>query len=460
MAMAAQSETPTMKAAGAGARGGHDGGACASSWPLPSQPRDASAARQTTSWPPVILLGGENNSWSVAHSLSTAGVKVYAINRKEVSALRSRHLERISVPGDNGNPENWRDFLLSAAAASFAGAAILCCSDEAIKLVAENWDALSSRYLLEPGPPQMRLDLLDKLTTYESASACGVAHPRFWRLEAGQSIGEVAQTCQFPVILKPRLSQHSRLIGAKYLRADNREELERKYKRCQELHIAVVAMEFIPGADDLNCSYYTYIDQNGKPLCHFTKRLLRRHPVNEGGASYHVTDWNPEVAEQGLRLFQHVGLRGLGNVEFKRDPRDGVLKLMEVNARFTAGNKLVTLSGIDLALLSYRQLTGRPYVAPRNYCPGLVMWDPIADFLAFRTLRSRGEITFAQWLRQAMRADTTPIYDFRDPLPGLHHLASNAELARRRFFGRVWPSPRLRAAARPVNEQFKSEAAP
>jgi predicted ATP-grasp superfamily ATP-dependent carboligase len=411
---------------GEGARSEESSGACVLSSPsAPPMIREVQS-REPNSWPPVILLGGENNALSVARSLSMAGIKVYAINRSNISAMRSRYVTRIVIRGDINNVESWRNYLLSSASDHLKGAAVFCCSDEAIKLLVENWQAFAARYILEHGPPEMRLNLLDKLFTYESASACGVAHPRFWRLGAGQGVAEVARTCRFPVILKPRLSQHSRLIGAKYLRADNTLELKRHSMRCAELNIAVVAMEFIPGGDDRYCSYYTYLDETGTPLFHFTKRILRRHPENQGGATYHVTDWNPEVAEKGLRLFQHVGLRGLGNVEFKRDPRDGELKLIEVNARYTAGNALVTLSGIDEPLLSYGRLTGRPYEIPAAYGLGLVMLEPIPDYLAFRNLNARGEITLAQWLRQVAQTDITPNFDWRDPLPGLHYLAATA----------------------------------
>ena len=54
------------------------------------------------------------------------------------------------------------------------------------------------------------------------------------------------------------------------------------------------------------------------------------------------------MRDLGLALFGHAGLRGVANVEFKRDPRDGRLKLIECNARFTAANGLLTASGIDL----------------------------------------------------------------------------------------------------------------
>ena len=43
------------------------------------------------------------------------------------------------------------------------------------------------------------------------------------------------------------------------------------------------------------------------------------------------------------------------------DLKDGELKLIENNARFTAANGLVTASGFDLAKFVYNRLTGRPW---------------------------------------------------------------------------------------------------
>jgi hypothetical protein len=65
-----------------------------------------------------------------------------------------------------------------------------------------------------------------------------------------------------------------------------------------------------------------------------------------GNACYHLTDWNPEVGDLSLKLFQWVGLRGLANAEFKRDERDGKLKLIECNARFTA-----SIAGVSMCVM-------------------------------------------------------------------------------------------------------------
>ncbi len=61
--------------------------------------------------------------------------------------------------------------------------------------------------------------------------------------------------------------------------------------------------ELIPGPDSQLSRYYTYITHDGQALFHFTKRVLRRYPVNEGPASYHMTQWLPDTAELGKRFF-------------------------------------------------------------------------------------------------------------------------------------------------------------
>ena len=130
-------------------------------------------------------------------------------------------------------------------------------------------------------------------------------------------------------------------------------ELEAAFERIIPTGLAVIVTEIIagPGGERLEyCSYYSYLDADGEPLFHFTKRKPREYPLVFGGGTYHVSGWDPEVAEAGLRFFQGVGLRGIGNVEFKRDGRDGRLKLIECNPRVTAADRLVQRAGLDLGV--------------------------------------------------------------------------------------------------------------
>ncbi len=224
----------------------------------------------------------------------------------------------------------------------------------------------------------------------------------------------------FPLLVKPLMSHQfwEHFGGKKFLKVRNFAELADAYRAVSGAGVAAMLVEMIPGPDDRLCSYYTYLDENSLPLFHFTKRIIRRYPANMGEASYHITDWNPEVRDAALRLFQHVGLRGLANAEFKRDERDGKLKLIECNARFTAANCLVAASGIDLGAFVYARLTGRPLPPMDRYRTGLRLWNPGRDFKAFRELCGMKQITLLGWLRSIAHFPMVfPYFQWNDPMP-------------------------------------------
>ena len=187
-------------------------------------------------------------------------------------------------------------------------------------------------------------------------------------------------------------------------------------------------MEWIPGGDDSLCSYYTYLDADGDAHFDFTKRVIRRYPAGMGLGCYHVTDDVPGVKELGLRLFRHVGLRGLANVEFKLDPRDGQYKLIECNARFTAANGLVAKSGIDLARFVYCRAAGLPLPPVNGFRPGVRVIDPVMDLLSFLELRRAGSMTFGQWVRSLLHRQTFAYFEWTDPLPALARVLQDARV--------------------------------
>jgi D-aspartate ligase len=289
-----------------------------------------------------------------------------------------------------------------------------------LEFIAQNRPELAQRFLLDDSNPQSQLMMLDKLATYHSAVAAGVATPRFWTAGCLSEIDAVRDELVFPLIIKPLFSHlFFERFGRKFVEVQSYEELVERFRSISEANLELMLVEKIPGPDDLLCSYYTYLDQEGEARFHFTKRVVRRFPVSMGTCCYHVTDWIPDLCPLALRLFRHVGLRGLANVEFKRDPRDGVLKLIECNARFTAANALVTASGYDLAWFVYCRLTGRPEPRFERFVRGRRLWYPRQDLKAFCELRRRGELSLPQWLWSLRHRKMLPFFCWGDPLPSL-----------------------------------------
>lgn len=391
-----------------------------------------------TKKPPVILLGGTANALSVARALGKHGIRVYALNDPTAHVRFSRHCRWLPVPWKGTDERSWDDFLTGPSAKKYAGAVLLACCDAGIRVIARQRDILARRFILDDSNPAAQLDMLNKLRTYQHAVAAGVPTPRFWLANGELDLLKVKDELAYPLLVKPVWShEFGERFHKKFFWARDFDELRSGYRKVSDAGIEVMLVEKVPGPDTLLCSYYTYLDEHGAPLFDFTKRVLRRFPENMGEACYHITDWNPDVREEALKLFRAAGLRGLANAEFKRDPRDGKLKLIECNARFTAANCLVAESGLDLATFVYNRLTGQPLPPFAHYRRGLRLWYPTRDFRAFVELWQQGKISLRQWLASVLRPAIFPYFCWEDPAPTFGVAAAQG-LAWLRQLARSW----------------------
>ncbi|MFN0192755.1 MAG: hypothetical protein ACKVP5_12415, partial [Aestuariivirga sp.] len=236
---------------------------------------------------------------------------------------------------------------------------------------------------------------LDKQATLELARKAGIGAPSYWPVTSPSDIEPLRGKARFPVIVKPRHShKFSKIFGRKlFIVEDSFDELEERLRLALDHGLEMMVVEMIPGPDDLLSSYYTYYGKAGEKLFGFTKRVIRRFPVNRGNTCLHETAWLPDTAAAGETFFKAAGLKGLGNIEFKRDRRDGLLKIIEVNARMTAAQELVRRSGVPIDLMIYCHLTGQPLPETKQGGEGLRMWYPLRDFLSACQLFRRGQLS-------------------------------------------------------------------
>ena len=381
---------------------------------------DARTPGSSAPLPPVIILGGSANALSIARSLGRRGIKIYLSVAKGRHALYSRYCAKAFPFGREAEAADfWKHLLLGPGSEALHGSVIFPCNDEAVTFVARHRPALADDYILDDSTPDVQLAMIDKRKTLELAKAANVDAPGFWQVERPEQLDAIEGELRYPLIVKPLHSHlfQARFGGRKYLTVNNADEVRTALERVWKAGLGAIVCEWIPGPDHLLSSYYTYIDRNGTPLFHFTKKVVRRFPKNEGLTSYHLTDWDREVAEVGLRFLTGINFRGLANVEFKRDLRDGRLKIVECNARFTAPQELFVRCGLDTASLVYDHLTGRPLPQALFYKQGVRLWYPVRDFQAYRQLRAMNELTFGEWVKSVCHWQTFPFFRPTDPLP-------------------------------------------
>jgi D-aspartate ligase len=373
--------------------------------------------------PPAVILGGQSGTaLSVARSLGRQGVQVFFLGSPDAPERYSRYVRSVPLQTQRSIEEAWADFLLGPAAKDLRGAVLIACSDAGIEFLLKYRADVDGRYLRDLCDPVSQQGFLNKLSTYRLAAEAGVPTPRFWETPTLADVEAHRDEYAYPVIVKPLFShKFARVFGRKFLRADDFDELVEACTEVLSHDLEIMLLEWIPGPDDRLCSYYTYMDEAGEPLFHFTKRIVRRFPENEGLACCHVTDWNPEVRDLGLQLLTRTGHRGLANVEFKRDERDGRLKIIECNARFTAANALVAAAGYDLGVFVYNRIVGRARASLTDvfYKEGLHLWDPGRDFLAYLELRRTRGMRFTSYARSVLHPTVFRYFSWSDPGPSL-----------------------------------------
>jgi predicted ATP-grasp superfamily ATP-dependent carboligase len=299
------------------------------------------------------------------------------------------------------------------------GGVVLPCSDEGLELVARNRPALEERGLrpIEADDGKL-LDMLDKERTHELAVQHGIPVPPTATVSTADELREAIEEIGFPCALKPlHAHEFRRHFEGKGFVAESWGDLEEFFRLSEEAGVEMLVTEMVRGPDRYHSSY-TYLDEHGEPLFTFTKQKLRQYPITFGAGVFHTMDWNQEVSDLGMRFCRSIGLRGLLNVEFKRDSRDGRLRLIECNHRFTASTALHLAAGLDVPLFTYNRLVGAPLpLLGRPYREGIALWYPLDDFRAFRSYRRAGEMTTFGYLRSLMRRQHFSIASVTDPGP-------------------------------------------
>jgi predicted ATP-grasp superfamily ATP-dependent carboligase len=219
-----------------------------------------------------------------------------------------------------------------------------------------------------------------------------------------------------PVLVKPE--QH---VGFKQrfrrqaFRCETMEEVDEAYTRAKEFEPMV--QELIPGGDDTLYTVGSYLDRNGRPLGVFSGRKLRQTPPGVGTCRVGEALWVQDAVDAALLLLAAFDYVGLSQVEFKRDPRDGGFKLMEINPRLWQWHGLATACGVDLPRIAYDDLVGESSPSPATMNGAGKRWA----------------ITLLPGERPALQRPpyVDGVFARDDPKPGAVHLARVARSALR-----------------------------
>jgi len=402
-------------------------------------------AQQTP--PAIVLQSSFANSLGIIRGLGPAGVPVLALDRRaDALGFASRYAAGMLCPDPLTDNEAFLLFLEDLGRRLPRPAVLFPTHDEYIWTLSRNAARLENDFIIPFSRWPVMVHLADKQEQLRAAEQAGVGVPRTVYVASRDDLAGHAEEIDaigFPAIFKPVESLAFKLrFQRPVLRIESRDQLEAVYERVSDCGM-LMFQEIVPGGDDELWTVGSYLDADSKPLAVFTGRKLRQHPRTFGTARFAESVWVPELAEAGVRLLQELGYHGVSQVEFKRDPRDGSYKLMEVNARHWLWHSLATACGVNLSLVAYKDAIGEPFEAPRQ-TDGRKWMLATKDLPDSLRESLKHELSPLQWLGTLPGTASDGVFSWRDPLPG----AKASYRLGRRIAGRR--GRKGRAAARPT----------
>jgi D-aspartate ligase len=368
----------------------------------------------------AVLLGSDYRALGVARSLGRAGIPVVALRAPAESlAATSRYVRRsLALPED---PDEHVRFLCDLAATT-PGWVLIPTADETAALVARHHEELAEFFTVAVPPWDVLRWAYDKRLTYLLADRIGVAQPRtiLPRDTAALADADVG----FPAVIKPAIkADFNRLTAAKAWRVDDRDELLARYAEAATLveREILLVQELIPGGGEAQFSFAA-LCRDGEPLAWLTARRTRQYPADFGRASTFVeTTACPQIVAPSRRLLSELGFTGLIELEYKRDARDGVFKLLDINPRVWGWQSLCGRAGVDFPLLQWRLLSGQR-VPPVEARVG-VRWLRLTTDTptALREVLC-GRLPLRSYLASLRPGRERAIFAWDDPVPGLAEL--------------------------------------
>ena len=318
--------------------------------------------------PPAVVLGLGQNGLATIRALARMGVPVIGIdNDLEQPGAHTRYARKSHCPGFSTEGPELADHLMRLGAEVGHKAVLFPSGDINLTVVSENRERLAAHFHIVLPSREVLRRILDKKVFYRFAQENDLPIADTWFVNDAADIRRLAGTVRYPSLIKPYQPNAAwrRAFDTRLFIANSAEQLVQLYDRLAAVHTDLLLQEYIPGGDGDLCWGVTYLTRDGEPVALWTGRKLRQYPRGFGTATLAESRWLPDVADETLRALRALGHTGYGVVEFKRDARDGVLRITEVTGgRTWFPHGLVTRSGLNLPYIWYCDALGRPLPRP------------------------------------------------------------------------------------------------
>jgi len=390
--------------------------------------------------PVTVLRAVAHGPLGIVRSLGRLGVPVYVVDSApRAPAFYSRYCRRGFVHDvDRPDGEETVRALLDVARTIGRRSILLPTTDDTTLLVGAHAERLREAFTLVDLPVELARSLCSKKDMHHLARQCGLPTAETVFPQSRDDVLSFVEDAVFPVMLKGIDGVAlQRRAGARMFIVPSRAELLARYDALEDPSAPnLMLQEYIPGGDDTVWMFNGYFNADSECLFGITGKKIRQHPVYRGATTLGICLRNDTVADMTARFMKAIGYRGILDIGYRYDARDGLYKVLDVNPRIGATFRLfVADNGMDVARALYLDLTGER-IDPGAACEGRKWLVEDLDAASCIRYRRDGRLRAGEWARSFAGVRETAYLSLDDPLPLLPLLANDVGKLVRRLAGR------------------------
>jgi D-aspartate ligase len=356
--------------------------------------------------------------------MGRVGVPVYGVYEDRfVPAAISRYVQgRFVWSNDEISSEQFLAGMAEIAGRLGRPAVLVPTDDRGAILIAEHRAVLAESFVFPAQSASLVRQVASKEGLYRLCRKLGVPCPEAAFPTSRSEVEDFLARAVFPVVMK--IVDHWALkmgTGVKSTEiAHSDEQLLGLYEQVERLPgVRFMFQEYIPVEHGEDWIFHGYCNEASLCLVGFTGRKLRSYPIDAGPTTLGQCVVNDSLRRQAEDLFKRINYRGIMDLDYRLDRRDGQYKLLDFNPRIGAQFRLfVDEAGIDVVRALHLDLSGR---VVRRSPPraGRRFMAEHYDLLAGWEYHRHGELTLRGWLRSVQRVEERAWFDSRDFWPFL-----------------------------------------
>jgi predicted ATP-grasp superfamily ATP-dependent carboligase len=382
-----------------------------------------------------VVVGGDYQGLGIVRSLGRKGIPVCVVDDERSIARFSRYTTHSVRTGPLRDEDQSVTTILDVGERlGLHGWVLFPTREETVAAFSRHRERLASTFRV-PTPDWSRIRWAwDKRATYELAAKLEIPAPRTWIVDDERQLDDI--DAYPPFALKPAIKEHFvYATKAKAWRADTLADLRTQYRRAAAIIPPgeILIQELIPGDGRDQFAYCAFFKE-GRAIGSLVARRRRQHPPEFGRASTFVQSIRLEELESlSERFLREIDYYGLVELEYKRDPRDGMFKLLDVNARTWGYHTIGQTAGVDFPFMLFCDQVGRP-VDGRRARPGVRWIRLVTDVPTAAVEIARGRLSLRSYARSLADSDTEAVFSREDPLPAIAELMLLPYLSVKRGF--------------------------